>query len=70
MRDGITYIVTGGGGAPLYPCFEDKGVIPGDRFESVNHIVVCEVRNSLVTVTALRSDGSTLDHYPVPASRN
>ncbi|HLK61101.1 MAG TPA: metallophosphoesterase [Chthonomonadaceae bacterium] len=67
VRDGITYIVTGGGGAPLYPCNVNKGVIPGDKYESVHHIVVCDVNGDTATVTALRFDGSTLDRFTVKA---
>ena len=64
-RDNITYIVTGGGGAPLYPVNPDRGAIQGDRYESVNNCVVCDVRGAQVTITALRADGTTLDHFTI-----
>jgi 3',5'-cyclic AMP phosphodiesterase CpdA len=67
VRDGVTYIVSGGGGAPLYPCNVNKGVIPGDRYESVNHILVCDVNGDTMTMTALRSDGSALDRFTLTA---
>ena len=62
-RDGVTYIVTGGGGAPLYPVTPSKGAIQGDKYESVNNGVVCDVKGASVTLTALRADGTTLDHF-------
>ena len=66
-RDGITYIVSGGGGAPLYPCNVSKGVIPGDKYQSVNHILVCDVNGDSMTMTAIRADGSTLDNFVLKA---
>lgn len=62
-RNGITYVVSGGGGAPLYPCDPNKGAIEGDKWESVHHILVCDVDGDTITATALRADGSTLDHF-------
>jgi 3',5'-cyclic AMP phosphodiesterase CpdA len=62
-RDGITYIVTGGGGAPLYPVDPGKGAIAGDRYESVHNIVIVEVKGEMVAVTALRDDGSQIDRF-------
>ncbi len=66
-RDGITYVVTGGGGAPLYFADPNKGAIAGDKWESVNHLVDCVVKGKEVTLTALRADGTTLDHFTVTA---
>lgn len=62
-RGSVNYIVTGGGGAPLYPCDPDKGALESDTYESVHHIVVCEVTGDLVAVTAIRMDGSQLDRF-------
>jgi 3',5'-cyclic AMP phosphodiesterase CpdA len=62
-RDGVTYVVSGGGGAPLYPCDPAKGAIQGDKWESVNHIVVCDVDGDKLTVAALRADGSEIDRF-------
>jgi calcineurin-like phosphoesterase family protein len=67
LRNGVTYMVSGGGGAPLYPCNVNKGVIPGDKYQSVNHIVVCDVNGDTATITALRSNGSILDRFIVKA---
>ncbi len=67
QRDGITYMVSGGGGAPLYSADPEKGAISGDKYESVNHCVVCEVTGKLVAFTALRADGSQLDRFSLRA---
>jgi 3',5'-cyclic AMP phosphodiesterase CpdA len=67
-RDGLTYVVTGGGGAPLYGIHKDQ-MEPGDVAESVNNIVVCDVRGDTLFVNALRSDGSSLDHFTVSAPK-
>ncbi len=66
LRDGIHYIVSGGGGAPLYPVHEDRGLIAGDKAESVNNIVVVDVKGSQIEVEALRSDGSLIEHFMLP----
>ena len=66
VRDGINYIVTGGGGAPLYPVHEDRGLIAGDKAESVNNIVVVDVKGDRIEVEALRSDGSLIEHFMLP----
>ena len=63
-RDGITYVVTGGGGAPLYGRVAAPG--PGDVYEKVNHFCVADVGPDRVTVTAYRRDLSRLDRFEVP----
>ena len=65
-RDGVTYIVSGGGGAPLYTTDPRKGAISGDKWESVNHILVCDLDDTQLRGTALRSDGSVLDTFTIP----
>lgn len=63
VRNGIPYIVSGGGGAPLYPAIPEKGAVEGDKYESVNHIVVCDVLGDSVVYTVLRADGSVLEKF-------
>lgn len=65
-REGITYIVTGGGGASLYDVHPDQA-IEGDKFEKVHNCVVVEVKDKTVSFTALRDDGTTLDSFVLPA---
>jgi 3',5'-cyclic AMP phosphodiesterase CpdA len=66
IRDDIPYIVTGGGGAPLYPCDGAKAQ-PGDKWESVHNFVVVQVSGPRVTFTAIRSNGTILDQLTVRA---
>ncbi len=57
--DGLHYIVTGGGGAPLYPV---NARAPGQlAFEPVYHFLRVSVDGDRVTVTALRADGSRIE---------
>jgi predicted phosphodiesterase len=65
IRNGIPYIVTGGGGAPLYPCYPAKGAIQGDVYKSVHNMVSCEVDGDHVNLTAFQEDGSVLDKFTV-----
>ncbi len=56
-RDGVTYFVTGGGGAPLYtPDRAAQVAIPGDVYASVHHVIRCDVDGSRVTFTAVALD--------------
>jgi len=62
--EGIMYVVTGGGGAPLYeptaPCAAPHTVIGA---ESVHHYVIVDVNWLQVTMTVYRVDGTQLDLY-------
>jgi predicted phosphodiesterase len=66
-RQGVTYVVTGGGGAPLYAQDPSKGAIPGDKYEMVNHFCVVDVDGDAVTVQAIRADGTLLEKFTVAA---
>jgi len=66
VRDGITYVVTGGGGAPLYDGQHPELGVAGDVFEKVNHFCIADVSADRVSVTAYRRDLSTLDRFDVP----
>jgi 3',5'-cyclic AMP phosphodiesterase CpdA len=68
VRDGITYVVTGGGGAPLYDGRHPELGVAGDVFEKVNHFCVADVYPDRVAVTAYRRDLSRLDRFTVPLS--
>lgn len=57
--DRVRYMVSGGGGAPLYRRREAReGVL---KYASEHHVVRAEVERGKVTFTALRTDGTTLD---------
>jgi 3',5'-cyclic AMP phosphodiesterase CpdA len=66
-RDGVPYIVSGGGGAPLYPTDPSKGAIEGDKWQSVNHFLICDVVGDKVNVRAIRVDGTELDRFTLSA---
>jgi len=68
VRDGITYVVTGGGGAPLYDGRHPELGVPGDVFEKVNHFCIADVYPDRVAVTAYRRDLSRLDRFTVPVA--
>lgn len=58
-HDRVRYMVSGGGGAPLYHRrSEREGVL---KYASEHHVVRVEVDRAKVTFTALRLDGSTLE---------
>lgn len=72
QRDGITYITTGGGGAPLnkLPLKHEDEAIAGDKFESVNHFCVCDVYKDKIVITALRKSLDVLDQISVPLPKS
>ena len=63
LRNGIHYLVTGGGGAPLYYPDPKKGAIAGDKWERTNNYVLCEVDADKVDVNVCRADGSTIERF-------
>ncbi len=82
VRDGVTYLVTGGGGAPPYRPENLQVALPGDvyvhdtdaqgkslpdaEYESlIYHAIRLDVNGPRVTATALRPDGSVIDHFTV-----
>lgn len=71
-RDGITYITTGGGGAPLnkLPFKHQDQAIAGDKYEGVNHFCVCDVYKDRIIITALRKSLDVLDQVIVPLPKS
>ena len=66
MGDRIAYVVSGGGGAPLYKI---KQRVPESRkAESVRHFVQLDVTRDAMKLTAIRADGSTLDRCSLEKS--
>lgn len=55
-RDGLRYVVSAGGGAPLYPIEESKA-IPGDLYRRFHHFVACRVSEKGVTARVFDPDG-------------
>jgi hypothetical protein len=52
-RDGIVYVVTGGGGAPLYDPTNKQYAIAGDVIKKCHHIIRCEVTGKTVKCEAI-----------------
>lgn len=69
IRDGITYVVTGGGGAPFHHDDHPQLMIPGDIHEEVNHFCIADVYPDHVTVTAYRQNSTQLDRFKVPIAK-
>lgn len=67
FRDGITYVVSGGGGAPVYPAFPDTGAIKGDMWLAAHHIIVFDVRGDSMKAEVLQDDGTKFDNFDVRA---
>ena len=59
-RDGVTYFVTGGGGAPLYDPVHHGIAIAGDVYCTTHHVIKCDVAGRKVTFTAISLDGSDI----------
>ncbi len=64
LRDGVHYIVTGGGGAPLYPV---DGPIENLtlKVESIEHYVRLFVTPGAARVEAIALDGRILEQFPL-----
>ncbi len=55
---GVTYIVTGGGGAPLYPVGSSWWTAYS---ESSHHFILFTVTGDMLNLKAIRSDGTSMD---------
>ena len=58
--EGTVYVITGGGGAHLYPIFSRTGLAVG---ESAHHYAKIEVQGTSLTVRAIRIDGKEIDRF-------
>ena len=65
VRDGITYIVTGGGGAPLYPDRNRAQAIEGDVFVQAHHFCIADVFQDRVEIAVYRQDMSQIESFTV-----
>lgn len=69
IRDGIYYVVTGGGGAPPYsPDSTAPHWQEGDVANRTYHYCKIDVKPNEVTVTALHPDNSTVDFFTIQTS--
>lgn len=62
-RDGVTYLVTGGGGAPLYDPIHTELAVPGDVYVKDFHIIRLDVDGKSVKGTVITPDGKTIDRF-------
>src|SRR2546421_76582 len=65
VRNGIPYIIAGGGGAPLYPI--DPGLAEkGDVYASVHHYCVCEISGNTMRLRTFTDKGKKIDEATIP----
>ncbi|MBN1341913.1 MAG: HEAT repeat domain-containing protein [Phycisphaerae bacterium] len=57
---GIHYVITGGGGAPLYPTLKEPFTAEA---EVVHHFCIVDVAGPLMTLTAYAVDGHVIDRF-------
>jgi acid phosphatase type 7 len=57
--DGLAYLVSGGGGAPIYKV--KKAAATSRRYESVRHFIEASVSTAAIQFAATRPDGSTIE---------
>lgn len=63
-RAGVHYVVTGGGGAPTFPCVRDE--IWLQTCLAVHHFLMVEVDDGAVSVQAIDSSGREVDRFTIP----
>lgn len=61
LVNGVHYVVTGGGGAQLYPCVDDQPWLL--TCLSVNHFLIVEVEGEVVSISAVGVDGRNVDSF-------
>lgn len=62
-RDGVNYLITGGGGAPLYDPVHSEVAIPGDVYVKSYHIIRLDVDGKHVKGTTLTPEGKVIDQF-------
>ncbi|MEI6511801.1 MAG: metallophosphoesterase [bacterium] len=65
LREGTTWVVTGGGGAPIYPIDMTKA-IPGDIGATANHFCQCDVYSDKIVVTVYTPTLKKIDEFTIP----
>jgi acid phosphatase len=63
---GITYITTGGGGAPLYPCVRPVAGLRSCRF--AHHFLAVTVGPHAISVRAIGPRGTTIERVRIPVA--
>ena len=60
-RDGLSYVISGGGGAPLYD-MDDSLAQKGDLWKRANHYEIFTARPASLTAKVYAPDGSEMTH--------
>lgn len=63
----VDYVVSGGGGAQLYPCVDDRPWLLVCL--SANHFLVVEIEGSAVSVKAIGTSGEEIDSFVIGEKR-
>ncbi len=61
IQNGVDYVVTGGGGATVYPCVDDQPWLI--TCIAVNHFLIVDIEGEKISVTALGTEGQTIDRW-------
>jgi hypothetical protein len=64
LKNGIHYVITGGGGAPLYPVDNPPAGIT-IKVVSTEHFVKVHVEKGVARITAVAVDGKVLDQFEI-----
>jgi hypothetical protein len=64
LKNGIHYVITGGGGAPLYDVDTPPAGIT-KKVASIENFVTVSVNKDIAHVKAIAIDGKTLDEFDV-----
>lgn len=65
VKDGVTYVVTGGGGAPLYKVNSVENLYQQVAV-STNHYLAVDVSAAKLAMTAIDTEGEVIDRFDVP----
>lgn len=68
VAHGITYVVTGGGGAPLYSVTPDTPFVK--KAKMVHHHCELSVKGDTISVRAVEPDGTVIEEFTVNSSGN
>jgi len=67
ISKGITYLVTGGGGAPLYDVTPDTPYVK--KAEKAHHHCELTVNGDTISVRAVKPDGSVIEQFSINADK-
>lgn len=63
VQNGVHYVVTGGGGAQIYPCVSDPPTLV--TCLAVNHFLILELQGEELSVKSLGIDGNQIDGFVI-----